>query len=91
MLLIFGLKGYARQLAIVMLVGQNCGTPAAHRVEEHTRKFTLFFIPLFRVSRKYVLTCTFCAQTTVISAAQAEHYVSMGPGTPATIESAPRS
>ncbi len=90
MLLIFGIKGYIRQLAIVMLVCQNCGNPAAHRVQEQTRKFTLFFIPLFRVSRKQSLTCTFCGQTTSISAGQATRYASMGSGTPSTIEPAPR-
>jgi hypothetical protein len=90
MLLIFGIKTYVSHLAIVMLVCQNCGNPAAHRVEERTRKFTLFFIPLFRVSRRQSLTCTFCAQTTSISAQQAEHYTSMGGGTSSTIEPAPR-
>jgi len=91
MLLIFGIKGYIRQLAIVMLVCQNCRNPAAHRVEERTRKFTLFFVPLFQVSRKLSLTCTFCAQTTPINADQAAHYTSMGNGTPSTIEPAPRA
>ena len=91
MLLIFGTKGYARSLAIVMLVCQNCGNPAAHRVEERSRKFTLFFVPLFRISRKYSLTCTFCARTTPITAEAAEHYASMPGGTPSTIEPAPRS
>jgi transcription elongation factor Elf1 len=91
MLLIFGLKGYVRQLAIVMLVCQNCGNPAAHRVEERTKKFTLFFVPLFQVSRKQSLTCTFCGQTTKITADQAARYGSMGAGTSSTIEPAPRA
>ena len=91
MLLIFGIKGYVSQLAIVMLVCQNCGNPAAHRVEERTRKFTLFFVPLFRISRKWSLTCTFCAQTTSISGDQTEHYTTMGRGTSSPIEPAPRS
>ena len=90
MLLIFGIKGYIQQLAIVMLICQNCGNPAAHRIEERTRKFTLFFVPLFRVSRKLSLTCTFCAQTTAITAEQAEHYAATGRGTPSTIEAGPR-
>jgi hypothetical protein len=91
MLLIFGIKGYVRQLAIVMLVCQSCGNPAAHRVLEHTRKFTLFFVPLFQVSRKRSLTCTFCGQTTSINAEQANRYASMDVGTPSPIEPAPRS
>ena len=91
MFLIFGVKGYIRALAVVMLVCQNCGNPAAHRVEERTRKFTLFFVPLFRFSRKHSLTCTFCAQTTPISAEQAERYSTMSNGTPASIEPAPRA
>lgn len=89
MFLIFGLKGYISQLAIVTLVCPNCGNPAAHRVEECTQKFTLFFVPLFRVSRKSLLTCTFCAQTTSITAEQVERYAVMGGGRPSRIEPAP--
>jgi hypothetical protein len=89
MLLIFGIKGYISHLAIVMLVCQNCGNPAAHRVEEQTRKFTLFFVPLFRISRKHSLTCTFCAQTTSITTEQAERYAAMDGRTSSTIEPAP--
>ena len=91
MLLIFGTKGYARTLAIVMLVCQSCGTPAAHRVAEYIRKFTLFFVPLFPISHKYSLTCTFCAHTTAITEDQAQRYVGMSSGTQPTIEPAPRS
>jgi hypothetical protein len=90
MLLIFGIKGYAKSLVIVMLVCQNCGTPAAHRIEEYVRKFTLFFVPLFRISRKYSMTCTFCAQTTSISEEQAQHAASTDPNRPTTIEPARR-
>jgi hypothetical protein len=93
MLLIFGFKSYLRQLAIITLVCQNCGNPAAHRVVERIRKFTLFFVPLFRVSRKYSMTCTFCGQTTAITAEQAEHYARSAAGGPPSgqpIEPAPR-
>jgi transcription elongation factor Elf1 len=92
MLLIWGFKSYLRQLAIVTLVCQSCGNPAAHRVVERTRKFTLFFIPLFPVSHKYILTCTFCGQATVITKDLADQYAvysaSPQPSAP-SIESVP--
>ena len=80
MLIIFGLRSYARALAVVTLVCQNCGNPAAHRVVEQTRKFTLFFIPLFPVSKQRYVTCTFCAQVTPITEALADQYVAHAGG-----------
>jgi hypothetical protein len=86
--IIFGVKGYARLLAIVTLVCGRCGNPAAQRIVQHLRKFTLFFIPLFPVSSSRSMTCTFCGQSTRLPKADAEQLVSSGtatgaPGTPA--------
>jgi ribosomal protein L37E len=67
-LLIFGFRSYVRTLAMLTLVCRNCGNPAAHRLYEVTRKFTLFFVPLFPVSRKYGITCAACGVGTRISA-----------------------
>jgi hypothetical protein len=74
-LVIFGFRTYVRSLAIVTLVCGRCGNPAAHRVVERVRKFTLFFVPLFPVSKTRSVTCTYCGQLTPISAEQADQYV----------------
>lgn len=74
-MIIFGFRSYLRGLGIVTLVCGACGRPAAHRIVERIRKFTLFFIPLFPVSKSRALACTFCGQTTAISAEQARQYL----------------
>ena len=74
-MIIFGVRGYARMLAIVTLVCRRCGNPAAQRIVQHTRKFTLFFIPLFPVSSSRSMTCTFCGQSTRLSRDDAEQLV----------------
>ncbi len=75
MLLIFGVRGYIRTLAMITLVCGRCGNPAAHRLVERTRKFTLFFIPLFPISKTRAITCTFCGQTSTVTKEQADQYL----------------
>lgn len=44
-----------------------CGTHAAQRVVKQQQRFSLFFIPLFSFSTKYLTTCTACGRTARIS------------------------
>jgi hypothetical protein len=71
-MIIFGFRSFVKQLAMLMLVCGSCHNPAAHRVLLVTRMFTLFFIPLFPVSRRRQMTCTFCGAGTRLTKAQAE-------------------
>lgn len=73
-MIIWGSRTTTRILATLMLVCQRCGNPAAHRVQERITRFTLFFIPLFPISNRRSLTCTFCGATTPISKEQAHQY-----------------
>ncbi|RJO69935.1 zinc-ribbon domain-containing protein [Nocardia panacis] len=59
-MLIWGWRRYVRTMAMLTLLCGNCHNPAAHALREYVTKFTLFFIPLFPVSTKYDLQCTFC-------------------------------
>jgi hypothetical protein len=59
MLIIFGLRSYVKTLAVLTLACRQ-GHVAAHRVVKVTRKFTLFFIPLFPVRHRYYSVCTLC-------------------------------
>lgn len=79
-MIIFGFRSYARLLAIITLVCSRCGNPAAHRVVQHTRKFTLFFIPLFPVSSSRSMTCTFCGAASRLSKEQAADLVANSTG-----------
>ena len=89
-MIIFGVRSYVRLLAMINLVCRNCGNPAAHRVVQHTRKFTLFFVPLFPVSHSRSMTCTFCGQGTRLSKEQADQLVAGAQGAgPAPAAAAP--
>ncbi|MFF0017073.1 zinc-ribbon domain-containing protein [Streptomyces sp. NPDC005374] len=72
MFILFGTKSYLYQLAILTLVCGQCGNPAAHTLRKRVTKFTLFFVPLFPISTKYVSQCTFCGAETKVSSQEAE-------------------
>ena len=71
MILVWGFKSYARLLGVLTLVCGNCHNPAAQRLVEVIRKFTLFWIPLFVVKRRTVMTCAFCGTESVLSKEEA--------------------
>ncbi|MFJ8109532.1 zinc-ribbon domain-containing protein [Streptomyces sp. NPDC096132] len=77
-MIIFGTKGYLYQLAIVTLVCGRCGNPAAHTLRKRVTKFTLFFVPLFPVSTKYLTQCTFCGAEQKVTAQEAERLRTQG-------------
>ncbi|MEV5985499.1 zinc-ribbon domain-containing protein [Streptomyces sp. NPDC052051] len=72
-MIIFGTKGYLYQLAIITLLCGNCGNPSAHALRKRVVKFTLFFVPLFPVSVKYLTQCTFCGDQQRVTAEQSDH------------------
>jgi hypothetical protein len=74
-MIIFGFRSYAKLLAMLTFVCANCRNPAAHRVVQYTRKFTLFFLPLFPISRRRAMTCTFCGTSTRLTREQADQLV----------------
>ncbi|MER7722153.1 zinc-ribbon domain-containing protein [Streptomyces flaveolus] len=82
-MIIFGTKGYLYQLAILTLVCRSCNTPSAHTLRKRVVKFTLFFIPLFPVSTKYALQCTFCGAEQQVTREQAEQLLAQASGGPA--------
>jgi hypothetical protein len=74
-MIIFGFRSYLRLLAMLTLVCGSCHNPAAHRVVQVIRKFTLFFIPLFPVSVSRHTTCSYCGTTTRLSKEAAQQLV----------------
>ncbi len=88
-MIIFGFRSYLRALAVVTLVCRHCGNPAAHRVVELTRKFTLFFVPLFPVSRSRAMTCTYCGTSTKLTKEHADQLAAVpSAGAPAAVDPA---
>jgi hypothetical protein len=74
-LLIWGTRRYVQQLLMTMLVCNNCHNPAAHALRKFTTKFTLFFIPLFPISTRHTLQCTYCGAVGELTKEQAEALV----------------
>jgi hypothetical protein len=73
MLLIFGTTLRDRILAVVSFVCEYCGTRSTQDVIESATKFSVFFIPLFTVSRRYVVVCSNCGGATALTREQATH------------------
>jgi hypothetical protein len=73
MLLLFGTTLRNRLLVVVNFVCQFCGRQANQDVVESATKFSLFFIPLFTIGRRYSVTCTNCGGTTGLTKDQATH------------------
>ena len=72
MLLVFGITMTARLLASPVGGCQRCGNRSRHEVLETARRFSFFFIPLFRVGApSYVDVCGVCGLETPLTEAQA--------------------
>lgn len=60
---------------MVTFLCSNTNQGAAHRLSQITRWFTLFFIPVFPIGRRYVLTCAACGQSSKLTKEQADEIV----------------
>lgn len=56
---------------VVFLCGY-CGISAQQRVMRSRNRLSVFFVPLFTVSTRYVVECTNCGGTTAISREEAD-------------------
>ena len=83
MLLIWGWRTYVHQLLMLTLVCSRCQNPAAHNLYKRVTKFTLFFIPLFPINRKYGLQCAFCGVAYDIDKTHAEQLIASAQQAPA--------
>jgi len=73
MLLIFGTRAYESIFNVVMFICGYCGTEASQSVIKRSNRFTLFFIPLFSFSTKYINVCSHCGGETALTADQARN------------------
>ena len=81
---VWGFKRYLTPLAMLTLVCGHCQRPTAHPLRKMVTKFTLFWIPLFPTSKKFVLQCTFCGYTQQVSEDEADRLVASPPPVPST-------
>lgn len=71
-MLIFGLSGKQLLMATLFYVCEVCGNQGAHHLVKRVNRFTLFFIPLFPVSTRYIDTCTVCGRSIQVPRDRAE-------------------
>lgn len=73
MFLLLGTTLRERVLTVVSFICHFCGVQARQDVVEQATKFSVFFIPLFTVSRRYHVVCSNCGGATALSKDQATH------------------
>jgi len=73
MLLIFGSTIRETLVNVVAFVCGYCQVNAPQNVIKRSNRFTLFFIPLFSFSTRYVNQCTNCGSETALTSEQAHH------------------
>jgi len=61
MFLIWGFRHTEKALGQVVYQCSRCGKKTVYTASVRTTRFTLFFVPLFRVNRKYTIQCNACA------------------------------
>ena len=71
-MLIIGLGTTVTLLSTHFYACETCGNHGAHELVRRARRFSLFFIPLLTVSRRYADTCLVCGRTLEVSREQAE-------------------
>jgi zinc-ribbon family len=73
--ILFGIRAMVKTLTMVTFLCTTYNQPAAHRLSQVTRWFTLFFIPVFPIGRRHVLTCSACGQSSKLTKQQADEIV----------------
>lgn len=76
-MIIFGFRSFVKTLAMITSVCRRCGNPAAHRLIQRSRWFTLFFIPLIPFGFSRYSTCTFCGVTYKVAKDEAERLIAV--------------
>ncbi|MFY1690759.1 zinc-ribbon domain-containing protein [Plantactinospora sp. WMMB782] len=81
MLLIFGLRTRSERLGLAPMVCRVCNHSGGMLLVREITRFSLFFVPLFRVRTKHALHCTnpLCGARTEIGAGEARRLLAASP------------
>ncbi|MGO1560493.1 hypothetical protein CZ771_09900 [Actinomycetales bacterium JB111] len=71
-MIIWGSRTSRKHILTTNFPCSRCHNPAAQHLYLLVTRFTLFFIPLFPLSKKRVLECTFCGAQSLLSKEQAD-------------------
>lgn len=83
MFLLFGTTVRERVLTVVSFVCHFCQANASQDVIESATKFSLFFVPLFTVSRRHFVVCSNCRGITPLTKEQATRGIEWSQGSSA--------
>lgn len=72
MFFLFGFGGYATHLGSALLPCPHCGETGVQDLYETGQKLSVFFIPVARFGRRYVLTCQRCGESRAVDANTAQ-------------------
>jgi hypothetical protein len=84
MLIIFGIRSFARTLAMLTLGCGHCYNTAAHRLVRRGRWFTLFFVPLVPLGHTHYVVCAYCGIARTVSRAAVQELLRTAQPTTAT-------
>jgi DNA-directed RNA polymerase subunit RPC12/RpoP len=59
-MIIWGIRWFATTLGQLLYSCSNCGKKTAHSAVVQKGWFTLFFIPLIPIGKKYLIVCNLC-------------------------------
>jgi len=79
--ILFGFRTRPAELAALSLACRN-GHVAGHRIHKVVRWFTLFFIPVIPLSRRYSSVCLQCGLTLKLTREEADALVARAAATP---------
>jgi hypothetical protein len=71
-MLIIGFAATEALVSTLVYTCETCGNQGAHQLTKESRKFSLFFIPLFSIGSRYLDSCTVCGRIIEVSRQQAE-------------------
>lgn len=78
-MIIWGFRARNKVMGQIQYVCPNCHQNSFHTVVRSSRWFTLFFIPTFPFSKKYISHCNVCGFESRVENNQAEAWFPQGP------------
>lgn len=88
-IIIYGYRTSNKVMGQLPQVCAKCQQRGMHTVVRSRRMFTLFWIPLFPITKKTVMRCSLCGNQMEIDSKQADGYFNQQPGQPGLPQGTP--
>lgn len=76
-MIIFGRRGYEKEIGNTNIVQQcpHCNNTVTYKGIEYGTKFSLFFVPLFPISKERMIVCPICKHGYKVNKEEMEKYI----------------